>query len=41
MAGDTGAALEHYRTAAKLTTNLAEQRYLATRAARLRARPSS
>jgi predicted RNA polymerase sigma factor len=41
MAGDTGAAFEHYRTAAKLTTNLAEQRYLATRAARLRARPSS
>ena len=36
MAGDTDAALEHYRTAAGLTTNLAEQRYLATRAATLR-----
>jgi predicted RNA polymerase sigma factor len=38
MAGDTDAALEHYRTAAKLATNLPEQRYLATRAARLRSR---
>lgn len=36
MAGETEAALEHYRTAAKLTTNLAEQRYLTTQAARLR-----
>ena len=38
MAGDTDAALKHYRKAAKLTTNLAEQRYLVTRAASLRAR---
>jgi predicted RNA polymerase sigma factor len=38
MAGDTDAALEHYRAAARLTTNLPEQRYLATKAARLRAR---
>ena len=38
MAGDTDAAIVHYRTAARLTTNLAEQRYLATRAARLRDR---
>lgn len=38
MAGDTDAALEHYRTATKLATNLPEQRYLATRAARLRSR---
>jgi predicted RNA polymerase sigma factor len=37
MAGDTDAALEHYRTAARLTTNIAEQRYLVARAARLRA----
>ncbi len=36
MAGDTDAAIEHYRTAAKLTTSLPEQRYLAKRAARLR-----
>jgi predicted RNA polymerase sigma factor len=36
MAGDPDTALEHYRTAARLTTNLAEQRYLATRAATLR-----
>lgn len=36
MAGDTDAALEHYRAAARLTTNLPEQRYLATKAARLR-----
>ena len=36
MAGDTDAALEHYRTAARLATNLAEQRYLASQAARLR-----
>jgi predicted RNA polymerase sigma factor len=38
MAGDTDAAYEHYRTAARLTTNLPEQRYLATKAARLRTR---
>ena len=37
MAGDVGGALEHYRAAAKLTPNLAEQRHLAKRAARLRA----
>ncbi len=35
MAGDTEAALAHYRAAANHTTNLSEQRYLATRAARL------
>ena len=38
MAGDIDGAVEHYRTAARLTTNLAEQRYLVTRAASLRAR---
>ena len=38
MAGETDAALEHYRAAASLTTNLPEQRYLAMRAARLRPR---
>jgi predicted RNA polymerase sigma factor len=37
MAGDRAAALEHYRSAAKLTLNLAEQRHLAAQAARLRA----
>jgi RNA polymerase sigma factor (sigma-70 family) len=37
MAGDTEAALAHYRAAAQRTTNLREQRYLATQAARLRA----
>jgi predicted RNA polymerase sigma factor len=36
MAGDTEAALAHYRAAAQRTTSLPEQRYLATRAARLR-----
>jgi RNA polymerase sigma factor (sigma-70 family) len=35
MAGDTEAALEHYRAAANRTTNLREQRYLAMRAAGL------
>jgi RNA polymerase sigma factor (sigma-70 family) len=35
MAGDRDAALTHYRAAARRTTNLAEQRYLATQAARL------
>jgi RNA polymerase sigma factor (sigma-70 family) len=34
-AGDTTAALDGYRTAARLTTSLPEQRYLLTRAARL------
>jgi RNA polymerase sigma factor (sigma-70 family) len=37
MAGETEAALAHYRAAASRTTNLREQRYLATRAARLSA----
>jgi RNA polymerase sigma factor (sigma-70 family) len=36
MSGERGAALEHYRAAAARTANLAEQRYLATRAARLK-----
>jgi predicted RNA polymerase sigma factor len=36
MAGDTKEALAHYRAAAKRTTNLPEQRYLASRAARLK-----
>jgi RNA polymerase sigma factor (sigma-70 family) len=49
MAGDTKAAQAHYRAAARRTTSLPEQRYLATQAARLkqdatsteRARPRS
>jgi len=36
MAGDTEAALEHYRAAANRTTSLPEQRYLAKQAARLK-----
>jgi predicted RNA polymerase sigma factor len=36
MAGETDAAVAHYRSAAKLTTSLPERRYLAARAARLR-----
>ncbi len=36
MAGDSEAALEHYRAAASRTTSLPERRYLTTRAARLR-----
>jgi RNA polymerase sigma factor (sigma-70 family) len=36
MAGDREGALAHYRAAANRTTNLAEQHYLATRAARLK-----
>jgi RNA polymerase sigma factor (sigma-70 family) len=36
MAGDTEGAFEHYRAAAKRTTSLPEQRYLAMKAARLR-----
>jgi RNA polymerase sigma factor (sigma-70 family) len=36
MAGDTKAALTHYRAAASRTTSLPEQRYLAARAARLK-----
>jgi predicted RNA polymerase sigma factor len=35
MAGDTKAALAHYRAAASRTTSLPEQRYLAAQAARL------
>jgi predicted RNA polymerase sigma factor len=41
MAGDTQGALAHYRAAAQRTTNLPEQRYLATRAARLRERAAA
>ena len=41
MAGETEAALAHYRAAAKRTTNLSEQRYLATKAARLKAEATS
>ena len=37
MDGDPAAALEHYRAAAGLTRNLAEQRHLVAKAARLRA----
>ena len=36
LAGDTDAAFAHYRAAAARTTSLPEQRYLATRAARLK-----
>jgi predicted RNA polymerase sigma factor len=38
MAGDDAAAVAHYQRAAAQATNLSEQRYLATRAARLRDR---
>ena len=37
MAGDPDGAVEQYRTAARLTTNLAEQRHLSMLAARVRA----
>ena len=37
MAGDADVALAHYRAAASRTTSLPEQRYLTTKAARLRA----
>ena len=37
MAGDIDGAIEHYRAAARLATNLPEQRYLSKKAARLRA----
>ena len=37
LAGDTEGARVHYRAAAARTTSLPEQRYLALRAARLRA----
>ena len=38
MAGDTQAAMAHYRAAAARTTSIPEQQYLTTQAARLRAR---
>jgi hypothetical protein len=41
MAGDTQATLVHYRAAANRTTSLPEQRYLATRAARLKVEATS
>jgi len=41
MAGDSDGAIEHYRAAARLATNLPEQRYLTRQAARLQARQSS
>jgi RNA polymerase sigma factor (sigma-70 family) len=41
MAGDTQAALAHYRTAAARTASLPEQRYLTERAARLNREASS
>jgi predicted RNA polymerase sigma factor len=41
MAGDSEAAVEHYRRAAKLTTNLAEQRSLTTKIARLSRCPTT
>src|ERR1700691_1473973 len=37
-AGDTAGAYEHYRRAAKSTASIAEQRYLESRASRVRAR---
>src|SRR5260370_10830355 len=37
-AGDTARAYEHYRRAAKATASIAEQRYLESRASRLRTR---
>ena len=37
LAGDTDGAIESYRAAARLTTNLAEQRHLSMQATRLRA----
>jgi len=39
MAGDMPAAVAHYRAAAARTTNIPEQQYLTTRAARLQAGP--
>jgi predicted RNA polymerase sigma factor len=38
MAGDVAAAATYYQTAAGRTTSLPEQRYLTTRAARLKAK---
>lgn len=40
MAGETDAAVEHYRAAAARATSMPEQRYLARQAARLKAQPS-
>jgi hypothetical protein len=37
MAGDTEAAMAHYRRAADRSTSLPERRYLTARAARLKA----
>jgi len=37
MLGDTEAAIEHFRSAARRTTSLPEQRYLTAQAARLKA----
>jgi predicted RNA polymerase sigma factor len=41
VAGDRDAAIASYRRAAGRTTNLPEQRYLATQAARLRSHPDA
>ena len=41
MAGDTRAAMTHYRAAAGRTTSIPEQQYLTTRAARLRERTAA
>jgi hypothetical protein len=41
MAGDKQRALAHYRAAAERTTSLPEQRYLATKAARLKVEATS
>jgi RNA polymerase sigma factor (sigma-70 family) len=39
--GDTAGAYEHYQRAAKATASIAEQRYLRSRASRLRTRPAA
>ncbi|HEV2635514.1 MAG TPA: DUF6596 domain-containing protein [Actinocrinis sp.] len=39
--GDADGAYEHYRRAAKATASIAEQRYLESRAGRVRARPAA
>ena len=41
LAGETEDAIQHYRKAARLTTNLPEQRFLTAQAARLRAAMAS
>jgi predicted RNA polymerase sigma factor len=41
LAGETEDAIQHYRRAARLTTNLPEQRFLTAQAARLRAAMAS